>query len=79
MVVISSGNEVPKAMTVSAIMRSEIPIAEAIFEAESTTSSEPPTTPIRPTKISKIEIPSLNLGFSTMELSARFFLAMEII
>ena len=65
MVVISSGREVPKATMESAMMRSEMPMARAIVEAESTTSSAPPTTPIRPTRISRREMPSLNLGFST--------------
>ncbi len=37
-VVTSSGSEVPKATTVRAIMRSEMPMVEAIVEAELTTS-----------------------------------------
>ena len=37
-VVISSGNEVPRAIIVREIMRSEIPIAVAMLEAELTTS-----------------------------------------
>ena len=37
MVVTNSGNDVPNATTVSAMMRSEIPIAEASVEAELTT------------------------------------------
>ena len=38
MVVTSSGSEVPKATTVSAMMRSEIPMTPASVEAELTTS-----------------------------------------
>ena len=37
-VVTSSGSEVPRATTVRAIMRSDIPMVEAIIEAEFTTS-----------------------------------------
>ena len=65
MVVINSGREVPRATTVRAIMRSEIPMNLATVEAELTTSSAPPTTPARPTRIKTKEKPSLNLGFST--------------
>ena len=78
MVVMSSGREVPKATIVRAIMRSEMPIEAAIVEAELTTSSEPPTTPARPMRIKRREMPSLNFGFSTSVLAARFLRAMEI-
>lgn len=37
-VVTSSGSEVPKATTVRAMIRSEIPITDAMFDAEFTTS-----------------------------------------
>lgn len=60
-------------------MRSEMPIEEAMVEAELTTSSEPPTTPARPTKTRRSEMPSLNFGFSTSALAVRFLRAMEII
>ena len=63
-VVMSSGSEVPNATTVRAIIRSEMPMALAMVEAEFTTSSAPPTTPARPTMMSRIEMPSLNLGCS---------------
>jgi len=65
-VVTSSGSEVPKATTVSAIIRSEIPITEAISDAEFTTSSLPPTTPTRPRMTNKKDGPSFHLGFSTL-------------
>ena len=78
MVVMSSGREVPKATIVRAIMRSETPMEAAIVEAELTTSSEPPTTPARPMRIKKREMPSLNCGFSTSAFAARFLRAMEI-
>ena len=64
MVVMSSGREVPRATIVRAIRRSEMPIDLAMVEAELTTSSAPPTTPTRPTRISKSETPSLNFGWS---------------
>lgn len=69
MVVTSSGSEVPKATTVSAIMRSEIPIMAARVEAELTTSWLPPTTPAKPSMTMMKDMPSLYLGFSTAFLS----------
>ncbi len=69
MVVTSSGSEVPKATTVSAIMRSEIPTMAASVEAELTTSWLPPTTPARPSTTMMKDMPSLYLGFSTAFLS----------
>ena len=77
-VVISSGKEVPSATIVRAITRSETPIDLAMKEAELTTSSAPPTTPVRPIKTSRREMLSLNLGFSTSFLALRFLCAMEI-
>ncbi len=83
-VVMSSGSEVPNATIVRAMMRSEIPIVLAIVEAESTTSSAPPTTPARPIIISSIEMPSLNFGcsiflalFLDFLFSSRFLRAVE--
>ena len=78
MVVMSSGREVPKAMTVRAIMRSDMPMAVAMAEAELTTNSEPPTTPTRPTRTRMREVLSLNLGFSTSFLALRFLRANEM-
>lgn len=78
MVVMSSGREVPKAMTVRAIMRSDMPMAVAMVEAELTTNSEPPTTPTRPTRTRMREVLSLNLGFSTSFLALRFLRAIEM-
>lgn len=74
MVVTSSGSEVPKATTVRAIMRSEIPIVDAIVEAEFTTNSLPPTTPARPSKTKRNDRPSFHFGFSTIFFSFLFFL-----
>ena len=78
-VVMSSGREVPKATTVRAMRRSEMPMLEAMVEAELTTSSEPPTTPARPTRIRRREILSLNLGFSISLACLRFLRAREMI
>lgn len=74
MEVTSSGREVPKATTVNAMMRSEMPIVDAIVEAEFTTSSLPPTTPTRPSKTKKKDLPSFHLGFSTLCFSFLFLL-----
>lgn len=74
MVVTSSGSEVPNATTVSAMMRSEMPMAEAIVEAELTTSSLPPTTPTKPSATNKNDSGSLHLGFSTFCFSFLLFL-----
>lgn len=74
MVVTSSGSEVPKATTVRAIIRSEMPITEAISEAELTTSSLPPTTPARPKITNKNDLGSFHLGFSTLCFSFLFLL-----
>ena len=59
MVVKSSGSEVPNATTVRAMMRSEIPIVEAMVEAEFTTSWLPAMTPISPRKTKRKDLPSL--------------------
>ncbi len=64
MVVTSSGKDVPSAMMVSEIMRSEMPIALAINEAELTTNWLPPTTPTRPTTTKTNDLPSLYFGGS---------------
>ena len=80
MVVTSSGSEVPMAMTVREIIRSEIPMAEAMNVAEFTTSSLPPTTPTRPRTTKRKDLPSLYLGFSTSflaDLPRRFLRAIE--
>ena len=78
MVVTSSGSEVPRAMTVREIMRSEIPMVVAMVLAELTTSSLPPTTPMRPRKTKRKDLPSLYLGFSTALASFLFLRAREI-
>ena len=64
-VVTSSGNEVPKAITESEMIRSEIPMAPAIVLADSTTNSLPPTTPTRPRITKRNDLPSVYWGFST--------------
>jgi len=78
-VVTSSGREVPKATTVRAIMRSEMPIASARVEAELTTSWLPIITPARPRTTKRRDLPSLYWGFSTAFFSLRFFLVIAII
>ena len=78
MVVTSSGSEVPKATTVKAMMRSEMPITVAILEAELTTSWLPPTTPARPRTTKTKDLPSFHLGFSTLCFSFLFFLVIWI-
>ena len=78
MVVTSSGREVPKATTVRAMMRSEIPMTEAISEAEFTTSWLPPTTPTRPSATNRKDLPSFHLGFSTLCFSFLFFLVIAM-
>ncbi len=79
MEVTNSGKEVPKATTVKAMMRSEIPMVLAIVEAEFTTSWLPPTTPIRPNRTKRNDLPSFHLGFSTFLFSFLFFLVIWII
>ena len=59
MVVTSSGSEVPKATTVRAIIRSVIPMAAAIVDAELTTSWLPAMTPAKPIIIRSSDLPSL--------------------
>ena len=75
MVVTSSGREVPRAMTVREMMRSEMPMVVAIVLAELTTSSLPPTTPTRPRMTKKKDLPSLYFGFSTSLASFLFLRA----
>ncbi len=78
MVVISSGRDVPKAITVREMMRSEIPIEVAIVEAELTTSSLPAMTPARPSPVKTNDFIRLYLGFSTILASFLSFWAREI-
>ena len=81
MVVTSSGSEVPMAMTVSEMMRSEMPMVLARNEAEFTTNWLPPTTPARPMMTNKNDLLSLYLGFSTSflaDLPRRFLRAMAM-
>ena len=78
MVVTSSGRDVPSATIVSEMMRSEIPIALAMNEAEFTTSWLPPTIPARPRIMNMIDLPSLYLGFSTTLRSFLFLRAREM-
>ena len=66
MVVTSSGSDVPNATTVRAMIRSVIPMLDAIVDAELTTSWLPATTPMRPMSTNKKDLPSLYLGFSTL-------------
>ena len=77
-VVTSSGSEVPSAMMESEMMRSEIPMAEAMVEAELTTSSLPATTPTRPSNTKRNDLPSLYFGFSTFLASFLFLRASEM-
>ena len=80
MVVTSSGSEVPIAITVSEIMRSDIPNDVAMKVAELTTSWLPPTTPTKPKITNRNDLPSLYFGFSTSflaDLPRRFLRAME--
>ena len=77
-VVTSSGREVPKATTVRAMMRSEIPMILARLEAEVTTSSLPPTTPARPRSTKRKDLPTFHFGFSTFCFSFLFFLVMAM-
>ena len=71
-VVTSSGREVPRAMMVSEMMRSEMPMASAMVEAELTTNWLPLTTPIRPKMTKRKDLPILYLGFSTFLASFLF-------
>ena len=76
-VVTSSGNEVPSAIMVREIMRSEMPTVVAMVEAEFTTSWLPVTTPMRPSMVMMKDLPSLYLGLSTLRDSDSFFRASE--
>lgn len=77
MVVTSSGREVPRAMMVRAMMRSEIPIPWAISEALFTTSWLPATRQTRPMRARRKDLPSLYLGFSRfLVFASRFLKAM---
>ena len=76
-VVTSSGKEVPSAMTVSEMIRSDTPMAEAINSALFTTSWLPATRLASPIMVIRKDLPSLYLGFSAfLDLTSRFFLAM---
>lgn len=77
MVVTSSGNEVPNATMVSEMIRSEMPAALAIREAELTTNWLPTTTPIKPRITRKNDLPSLYLGLLTLPASFLFLRARE--
>ena len=68
-VVTSSGRDVPSAMIVREMMRSDTPMALAMVLEELTTNSLPPTTPIKPRRTKKNDLPSLYLGFSTSDLA----------
>ena len=74
MVVTSSGRDVPRATMVRAMMRSEIPMAEAMVDAESTTNWLPATTPTRPIMVISKDFSVFHLGFSTSFLELRPFL-----
>ena len=76
--VTSSGSEVPRAMTVREMIRSEIPMVVAMVLAELTTSWLPPTTPTRPNMTKRKDLPSLYLGLSTFLASFLFLRAREI-
>ena len=80
-VVTSSGRDVPNAIIVSEMMRSDTPIAVAMVLAELTTNSLPPTTPTKPRRTRKNDLPSLYLGFSISvlaDLPRRFLRAIAI-
>ena len=74
MVVTSSGRDVPRATMVRAMIRSEMPMAEAMVDAESTTNWLPATTPTRPIMVIRKDFPVFHLGFSTSFLELRPFL-----
>ena len=74
-VVTSSGKEVPRAIIVRDMMRSEIPTTVAMVEAELTTSWLPATTPARPRITKMKDLPSLYLGLSTFLASFLFLRA----
>ena len=77
MVVTSSGKDVPSAMMVREIIRSEMPMVVAIVEAEFTTSWLPATMPIRPRIVKTKDLPRVYLGLSTFLVSALFLRASE--
>ncbi len=79
MVVTSSGSEVPSAITVREIIRSEMPIDEAMNEALFTTAWLPAMRQARPMMVIRNDLPSLYLGFSVfLALVSRLRLAMII-
>ena len=71
MVVTSSGSEVPNATTVSAMMRSEIPMEAASHDAELTTNWLPATTPTSPSATNRNDRGNFHFGFSTTCFSLR--------
>ena len=77
-VVTSSGREVPRATTVSDIIRSEIPMTVAMLEAEFTTNSLPATMPARPRMEKRNDLPRVYLGFSDFLASFLFLRAREM-
>ena len=78
-VVTSSGSDVPMAITVSAIIRSETPMAEAMKEALFTTSWLPSTRPASPTIVIREDLPSLYLGSSVFwDLASRLRFAITM-
>ncbi len=77
-VVTNSGREVPSATIVKETMRSEMPMAVAIVEAELTTSSLPKTIPTRPIRTKRKDFPSFHFGFSTSLASFLFLRASEM-
>ena len=77
--VTNSGSDVPNAMMVRAITRSETPIVAAINEALLTTNWLPTTSPIKPMIVIRNDLPSLYLGFSVfLDLISRLRLAITI-
>lgn len=65
MVVTNSGRDVPIAMMVSEMMRSERPMVLAMVDAEFTTNWLPPITPVRPRITRRKDLPMVYSGFST--------------
>jgi len=78
MVVTSSGRDVPRATMESEMIRSEMPMAAAMVEAELTTNWLPATTPTKPMMTMRKDLPSLYWGFSTFLASFLFLCAREI-
>lgn len=78
-VVTSSGKDVPSAMIVREMTRSEMPMAEAMLEALLTTSWLPAMSPAKPMRVRNIDFPILCSGFSGfLALASRFLRAMAM-